>query len=528
MASFNVLTEPWIPVVDDGGVVREYGILEVLARAHELNGVTDPAPPFEFGMYRLLTAFLLDALQLAEPRRLLKVFQAGKFDAGELRRYAESVGWNRFDLFDPAQPFLQSAPSPDEKAKSVAELFQWIPTGTFSIHFNHSRPEDQAIAPAICARALTAVAPFMTAGGAGYSPSINGSPPLYVLVQGKNLFETLLLNSYALSDLGLKGKEPPAWASATDVTPKASRVCGSLLEGLTWRPRRVTLFPGEGGKCTYTDEGSDVLVRNIVLSFGFKYDGENWTDPQVAYRSTDKGRFPLRAQEDRELWRDTGPLMALREGDYAGLDGRLRFERPRVIGQWQELKEAGLIDEARELDVVVYGLRTDGKMKIFEWQRERLALPAQIAGNPLAGAQLQNAVDLADSVAYCLKVALKQAYPRKGGGNKAAFDRLIDSSSREFWRMVRAEFEGGFLSALVEQDRNDSAAPAALLGEWKKTIHKTGQTCLEQALDSLDADSDALERQVDARGFFRGVVRARLYPEESTARKQKKGGRNEK
>ncbi len=99
--------------------------------------------------------------------------------------YAERIGWHRFDLFDPERPFLQTPPQAGDtdKAKSVVELFYHLPTGTNVIHFFHMEEAEQAVAAAV-ARALCSDRTFMTSGGAGYSPSINGTPPWYVWALG--------------------------------------------------------------------------------------------------------------------------------------------------------------------------------------------------------------------------------------------------------------------------------------------------------------------------------------------------------
>lgn len=66
--SFDVLTEPWIPVVRLDGAADELGILPCLEQAHHIGEIKDPSPIVEFGIYRLLVAFVLDALVLAGRR----------------------------------------------------------------------------------------------------------------------------------------------------------------------------------------------------------------------------------------------------------------------------------------------------------------------------------------------------------------------------------------------------------------------------------------------------------------------------
>jgi CRISPR system Cascade subunit CasA len=195
--SFNVLTEPWIPAIRRDGSRDELGILTCLEQAHDLREIRDPSPIVEFGLYRLLVAFLLDALILAEkrpedPLDLKALIEAGKFDRDLIHHYIERCG-EVFDLFHPERPFLQT-PMAKGKSKPLAGMYPVAPSGTNVGHWHHLPEERMTVSVPEGARLLTTVAPFMTAGGAGLSPSINGAPAIYALPLGENLFETLIVN----------------------------------------------------------------------------------------------------------------------------------------------------------------------------------------------------------------------------------------------------------------------------------------------------------------------------------------------
>lgn len=522
-ASFSVLTEPWIPTRDASGRVIERGLLETLIAAHELAGVSDPAPPVELGIYRLLMAFVTDALAISDLEDIEALLGRGRFPEDQLVAYMHDVGEKSFDLFHPVTPFLQSGGNEEdgEPRSTVARLYQHLPTGTFATHFHHIDLGRQAFSPAVCVRALATIAPFMTAGGAGYSPSVNGNPPWYVLISGGNLFEAILLNCPAVPIPGSDSAQPPAWRAGTPVEPKKETRCTSTLEGLTWRPRRIRLIPGPGGKCSYSGRESPVLVREVHFGFGLKATG-GWTDPQVAYRFTDKGAFPLRPQEDRELWRDIGPLMLLRKEDHRGDDGEVRYERPVAVDQLRQLKQARMVAADYPETIEVYGIRTDGKMKIFEWQHERLSLPPLIGENPRAGRLTQAAMEAAEWVAYAVKRAVKTAYPRDGASNQRAFDETILQAQRTFWSILRPLFETEWLNPLAVGGL-DGDGEVALLATWRQRSVQVGQRRLDEALEPLDADAESLRRQVDARSYFRRMVSRLLYPEDKDKRQTRKG-----
>ena len=149
MASFSVLRKPWIPVVDASGHSEELGMMDVLARAHELAWITDPSPAVELGIYRILIALVIDAYGVNRYRQLVNLLRAGRFDTAVLNEYASSVGESRFDLFDPDYPFLQISEEAADENYLVSGI-QTAPTPSIRIilaAFHHQRSDLQAFSP---------------------------------------------------------------------------------------------------------------------------------------------------------------------------------------------------------------------------------------------------------------------------------------------------------------------------------------------------------------------------------------------
>ena len=522
MASFNVLTEPWIPVRDCDGRIQEIGILKAIEQAHRLAEITDPSPPIQFGLYRLLVAFVMDALRIRELEDIVDVLAGDGFDIGQIHHYVDECG-EAFDLFSADRPFLQSVgePKPNTKRKPIAELVQHLPSGTFATFFHHGLAEDHAFSPAVCARMLCSVAPFMTAGGAGLSPSINGNPLWYTLVRGSSLFQTVLLNTCALPGPWSDEQGFPSWRCLDPVTPKKEVNRFSLLGGLTWRPRFVRLEPSGEGQCTYTGRRSAVLIKRMVFEPGLRAvnDSGVWIDPQAPYRFTPKGPAPLRPREERPIWRDTGPVALLRKGEYVSDKGKVQFERPLVATQYRLLQQEGAISSEAPLEIDCFGIRTDGNMKIFEWQTERLTIPPDVLANPDAGRQVQESMDLASWVDNTLRNSLKAAYPEHGKRNQKAFHGLIADVQRRFWTSLHPRFEQDFLGAVARQDPDDKDAAGDLRASWIQILQREGITALDSVLDQLDSDAAAVRRQVRAREVFWHQL-AKIGPQDKTAADQ--------
>ena len=109
---------------------------------------------------------------------------------------------------------------------------------------------------------------FCVSGTAGPS-SVNNTPPLYVVMIGNNLFETIIINMLSESEIrplpyGI-GLVP--WRKGRMVLPKEKVADLSFLEGLTWMPRRITLKPEDDfSVChVYCQAGLDFANRIIVI-----------------------------------------------------------------------------------------------------------------------------------------------------------------------------------------------------------------------------------------------------------------------
>lgn len=522
MTSYNLLTEAWIPVCDNSGNIQFKGILDTLRDAHKSARISDPSPPVQFGIYRLLIAFVLDVYTPQIPDDLEDMLKQGKFNPVKLEEYANT--WkDRFDLFDQEHPFMQSTADPtvEKKVEPIARLMQHLPSGTNVMHFHHGYSYDHAFSYEQCARGLVTIPPFMTSGGAGLSPSINGNPPWYILIMGDSLFKTIIYNICTIPPLVIPmGSEPVAWRSEKKVEPKKEVKIFSMAEGLTWRPRRIRLLPGGTGRCTYTGKENVPIVKEMYYGPGLRASGE-WVDPQVPYKITDKGRFSIKPEENKDLWRDTGPIMLLMKQSYGNYE-KIIFERPAVISQFKQLIDDGFIPDDSELVVEAYGIRTDGNMKFFEWRIEILSLPYNLLNKKNTGIHIQRAMDYADLVSYYLKLAIKKAYPRDGKSNENALNSLIKRSQITYWTSLESLFKEQFLKNLSDTDSEDLNGMGNLMEEWKKTLKDQGMRALEEALGPLDSDSKELHRQVDAKDQYLLKIKLALFPETVTNKKRSK------
>jgi CRISPR system Cascade subunit CasA len=498
--SFDVLTEPWIPVIDvSGGVIREVGLLHCLQDAHRLKEIREPSPIVEFGLYRLLVAFVLDMLIFSGERPetsfdLKELIAIGNFDQNVIDEYLKNCG-DVFDLFHPEKPFLQTKIK-NKNPKPLAGLYPPVPSGTNVLHWHHKPETCLRVNAKGAARLLTTVAPFMTSGGAGLPPSINGAPPVYSLPVGKNLFETLILNiPLREQDSGTGTVE---WRS--DRIPGEERNQATATESLTWRPRKIQLIPE-------IDQNGEIFVEKMFFEKGDKT-RLKWIDANVAYRFEKDNIKPLRIKENSPLWRDAGSLLLVNGYERGKGKNRSFLQRPDAVHQAFEIESS--LDK---LVVQTYGMRTDMKMKVFEWIRSVFSVPTKLGRSTRLGALVQRELDLADSVAWYLRIAIKNLSPNVAQKDKKTLGTIIDRSEQSYWKHL----EKHFLPLMEAFSRLDPDAPdnpdliKVTAEEWRNSVRSISSQQFEFAAKDMDSNGEALERIVFSRNWFNrnveGVLR---------------------
>ncbi len=461
MVSYNLLREQWISANSLSGVLNEYGIVDLLTHAHELRAIIDASPIHQFGMYRLLTAFIVDALHLSTTADVALALKVGKFGP-EIETYAKTNS-SRFDLFDATHPFMQvskrslntSGFSDDDigyndeipqsarrTKKSYAEeafvLFATFPHGINRLLLDVDVPKTFSCGE--CAKALCSVPVFAMSGGkgkgkgecatVGKSPGINGAPPWYLLATGDTLLKTLLLNARGITLLCESGRPlgTPLWRAADqvqlDIIESAKkgkdrkgkgRKGAAILEGMTWPARVVHLFPSQDGD----------TIHKVFQNTGLKLDGagtakalNGWRDPNVTYNKK-KPVTPFLG-----AWRDIGQFMA----------GIPEVKRAKVVISTPSV--AWTLEGIRAFEL--YGVRTK-QDKIFYWKVERLRVPKLMPDD------FESVMVSANIVDAGIYHALVDDHDTSEG--------LIENVRNSFWRTVQDAIASGTvmsLDAMVE------------------------------------------------------------------------------
>jgi CRISPR system Cascade subunit CasA len=496
--SFNLWSEPWITVeLLDGGMER-VSIRNCLLEAHRIANLVDPSPLVVAGLQRLLAAIVQEIIQPRHVPELGDLISRAAFDAAGVEAFGSAWG-SRFDLFSDTHPFLQSAdiglkPAKTDRQKTVGYLFPEEPTATNINHFQHRYDDDYQFSPATAALGLVTIPAFSTSGGSGIKPSINGVPPLYVLPQGRNLYETLVLSLVVPEFQPVvrdKSSDRPAWNRDPVIARGQEVLEVGYLESLTFPARRVRLFPEHAsGYDSRTGEWSNVLIRKMVFDMGISRskDLPPWFDPFAAYRNRTDGPVPIRPQEGKTLWREYGNLFQTSVSGNSTAEGT--NIAPAVVHQIAILEDFGF-EGINRWRFRCIGMRTDMKTKVFEWVDDTLDVPQGLLNNPLA----QHAVELAIADVEAWAKTLLSIHRTVYGDGRENFATQRERLRTSFWVHLNAPFR-----TLIDDLANapDQEALAGALNGWRETFFRVGYEQLSAATENAGERSTALVKRAEA------------------------------
>ncbi len=407
--SFDLIKEPWIPVVTSTGEARTMGLRDVLVRSHALRELADASPLTTFAIYRLLLALIHSVLRgpttTAEWKSL---WSSERFDAKKIDSYFAQWG-DRFDLFHPKYPFMQIAGFETVKGETpvsapVIRLLLEVASGNNATLFDHTTElEGRSLDAATAARALVTAQAWGLGGGQGPTSRNFGKHPymahapcvgaVCTLVWGPTLFKTLCANLARLGGdvpFSSDAEDCPTWERATPRPPKAAVPTG-YLEYLTWQARHVRLLPSSDG----------ASVAEMYFAQGTLLDPETgYQNPFASVRVSDeKGELPVRLDPDRAIWRDSAALFAVPDHKSSKPPAAVSFCRSRHGSK--------LVSQNDIVNLACFGLAND-KAKPLLWRREHLTATIRLLDDPEAVAELEAALSDIEATWTALKNALRK------------------------------------------------------------------------------------------------------------------------
>jgi CRISPR system Cascade subunit CasA len=505
--SFNLIDQPFIPVVGADQVTAELGLSETLRHAHELVELRDPSPLVTAALHRLLLA-ILHAVDRGPKTRAerIAIRQAGRFDAERIDAYFEQ--WkDRFDLFHPKYPFMQRGGYAQSEPSSVNRLVKELARGNNPTLFDHTNDEPPIVlSPAAAARALIAEHAFAFSAGRGKQgePHTLDGPTgrgAIVYALGDTLFETLWLNLTVYNGqnkpVASSPRDQPIWES-TNVGPyEDSSGPRGFLDYLTWQSRTIHLHP-------VTVDGS-VGVQRVSYSQGRVWaPPANFYDPFTAYRrDAESGDRALQFQEGREVWRDAAALF-----QFSGVG---QFRGPTVLHTIGELVNEGHLPRSARYRVMVAGAKVEsGQPNVIFWRHEVLPLPLAYLDDDALVGQLRSALELTEEVAKALEKAAEAVAKTRLAANSDSrpdskrVGKIVQAMAPErfYWSRLELPFRT-FLTdlAAIPPDARDGR----LFAWYWDSLDRTAVRAFDQCVAVIDAGRD-----LKAVNAGRGVLFAKL------------------
>jgi CRISPR system Cascade subunit CasA len=302
---FNLIDEPWIPVLRLNGTRCELGIRDTLLQADQIAEIQDSSPLVVAALHRLLLAVLYRALEgPTDGVQARHLFKSGLPHA-RILEYLTKWG-SRFDLFDQSHPFGQNPNVPKDKIEPWTKLTAEYNGPSSKVLFDHTNArQPDARHPKECALWLIATMNFSVSGGRGYYPSPSANA-MMCLALGATLTETLIFNLIPYANRFVREADTAIWELDPTGLPLASpnRLVKGYADLYTWPARFVHLMAGQDG-----------MIRQIRFMSAYSAQkptegAPTFRDPMVPYLNSPKhGLIAQGLDPNRATWRHFDSLL---------------------------------------------------------------------------------------------------------------------------------------------------------------------------------------------------------------------------
>lgn len=331
---------------------------------------------------------------------------------------------------------------------------------------------------------------FISIGGSGFRPSINGIPPLYVLPGGPTLFHSIMA-SILLPDFQPKTRnteDTPWWIHDPIVNTKEEIETVGYLHSLTFPARRVRLHPELlSGACTRCGASLTWGIRTIIFDMGesLRKDAPMWIDPFVAYHIGKKYPIAIRLQPGKALWREFAAffLTALPEDKAPML-------RPSVL---EQLVKIELVDDLPRYPIRCIGARTD-QAKVLEWVDVGFDIPPSVLREEDIAYHIRQALKFSENCEYEISRVFQKYF--RGKSNKSERHKRVRGQMRDaYWASLAEPFRR-YVLALGAAETPVARLPET--GRWADEVVSVAWQAFKSAADSIGDDAASLRQRVQA------------------------------
>ncbi|WP_296137271.1 type I-E CRISPR-associated protein Cse1/CasA [uncultured Tessaracoccus sp.] len=326
--SFNLIDEPWVPVLYARGRSSDVSLSTLFQDATEIRRISAELPTVSFAILRLALAICHHALGVHTRADVARQLRDG-IEVDKVLGYLEQYK-DRFDLFHPDRPFYQvgSLHTAKGEVSGLEKLIADVPNGSPYMTMR-SGEGLRTITAAEAAQWLVHAQAFDPSGirsGAVGDPLVKGGKgypigPAWagriggVVLHGAHLAQTLTFNMVPVPENPL---DIPVWAAPEPQTERRELEAepAGPLSVLTWQARRVRL------------EGDRDGVTGVVLAQGDQLKEQNRmpVEPMTAWRYSKpqtakfklKVYMPQKHNPARAMWRGVPALLKTSSSEIDG------------------------------------------------------------------------------------------------------------------------------------------------------------------------------------------------------------------
>jgi CRISPR system Cascade subunit CasA len=546
--TFNLVDEPWVAVLDEGGKTSEVSLREVFHQAEEIRALAGELPTQSFAILRVLLAVLHRACRgphSFDEWEDIRSDWAGVVE--EIDEYLD-IWHHRFWMRHPVEPFMQ-VPDLRTAKDEIFDLSRLICDGPGASTFLSTRLGAglESLSWAEAARWLIhcqaydisgihsgAVGDARVKGGKGYGIGTGWAGQIGgINLVGRNLQETLLSNLIVPATVGLDGvaedsdADEPVWERPSltaspeypgDKQGKKYRQPKGQVDLYTWPSRRIRLFDDEEhsrvtGVLNCQGDRATPQNRHVVEPMtGWRY-----SEPQTKALGYDT-YMPRKHDPTRALWRGLPALLPSVDQHSPGRSGPARTLAPAVlrwIGVVQRRPE-GETGGSPLIELQAVGMEYGTQDAVYsDLVAETIKLPAILftQGYENAARTVMDMIALAEDIARKLgDLARNIAF---ASGEDTAADHARDVGLEKAYAAFEPVFREWVVTLAADADLREREIA------WKTTLNEVGSMVAQRILDDAtpvayvgrQVKTSMMNRYLDAglaEAWFRSGLRKAL------------------
>lgn len=417
---YNIIDEKFIPTTSGF-----QSLSSLFTNAHIIEAIECNSPLTTLALHRFLLPFLYRSHGIKTSKEWAELWKLGKFPEKPMQEYFEK--WHdKFELIGGETPFYQSIDLKNEPEGSLNRL-RFITSNDASLFCKEFEGEKTSREFWQVALDLLTYQLMSVHSGKGLKEPVScfhesARRGMAILLIGKNIFETLMLNClpYELSGVISSGLDAPAW----ETNYAKSDYCNGYMHFLTQPSRKVKLQITNEGQIEFTAEAGDDPFQGIQ-------------DPFVIYQNTiekkKQVRKSLKFAETKYLWRNFHIMCISAKTNAAQENESFTFANNTNLS-----RVADITDEDIQFTYHCFGMFTDTKLTKYKAIiQEKLTLRLATIINDNEADKISQIVVRAESIGSLLQKRLFVFFKKMGVQDTSD----LEIYKRRFWVSANAAFQ---------------------------------------------------------------------------------------